>query len=110
MKIFRYILILCILYLSVSLKGQSISNLRFQEMYLSSDTLTLDSLIIVPGSIKISDSTGSIISPEFYTFIAMSGILIFDNTKNISGKIKIEYRVFDYELFAPYNKIGRAHV
>lgn len=76
--------------------GKSIaqSNLREKKFILVSDTLQLDTLSIVPGSIHISDKNG-FWKEEDYVLLAAKAQIVF--RKKTNDTVSVRYRVFpDY--------------
>jgi hypothetical protein len=79
-------------------------SLRQKDIHINSDTIRIDTLSIVPGSIKLIDESGLQINPDnvFYDYAA-SVLIIKNNFQNYNGKsIKIEYRVLPINLTKPY--------
>lgn len=72
------------------LPGDSLSNLRFKRILATSDTLHLDSLSIVPGSVKIAE-----LARNDYQVVHDAGLLIFN--KLPADSLSVLYRVFPFK-------------
>lgn len=76
-------------------KSQSLNNIRSKEIDLISDTLKLDSLLIVPGSEILRDGNNSIIPDTLYNIEYSKSLLIFHKDINdIKQTLEVTYRVF----------------
>lgn len=69
--------------------------------YQVKDTVQLDTLSIVPGSILLHDTLGVAINPEWYTIDEAKGLLIFklkttDSSNYLGSRIAATYRVFPF--------------
>lgn len=105
----QLVLILCVLLLSVSsgkLHAQQ-SNKRTRVLVVTSDTLKVDSLSIVPGSVELSrgriEGTDTLFEPmpaESYTVVHFSALLVLPQP--LPPIISITYQVFPYDLAKPY--------
>ena len=69
-------------------------NLRFRQMAVKGDSLRLDTLSIIPGSVQIKD----IIAAD-YQIDLVNAILVW-NRKPVFDSIQISYRVFPFKLNA----------
>ena len=66
---------------------------------VTSDTLVLDSLSIIPGSLFVTTNSGVLVDSTGYFLIYPEALLIFKNRTSLTGdSIKISYRVFPYSL------------
>ncbi len=80
------------------------SNIRYQTYSLKADTLLLDSLSIVPGTIAIRNTHGELVDTNTYTLRAFESQLIWKN-KPPADSVKIFFRVYPFALARPtYNK------
>ena len=86
--VLAYILIL----LSVSVSAQSLSNYRVKMMDVSQDTLSLDSLSLVHGSVIVSTEDGKLIASSEYQVLESESKIIF-NKSLIHKKLRLSYRV-----------------
>ncbi len=78
---------------------QNLSNIRKQTIYVTGDTLQLDTLSVIPGSEILRDASENIINSADYKIDHSKSLLIFDeNSKLLSKKITITYRVFPYNF------------
>lgn len=71
---------------------QQLSNYRSKEITLSTDTLVMDSLAIVPYS-EIIYLNDELVAPETYQFNYEKGLFIVKNDFILNKKVKILYRV-----------------
>ena len=83
------------------------SNFRKKNVPVSSDTIQLDTLSIIPGSIALTDSSGNIISTVLYSVKSESGILIlspqfFADSSFKKHPLIISYRVFPFLFSKTY--------
>jgi hypothetical protein len=76
-------------------KTQSLKNIRSKHIDLISDTLKLDSLLIVPGSEILTSGISTIIPDTLYHINYSESLLIIDGDMNdVKLPLKITYRVF----------------
>jgi len=75
-------------------KPRAVSNLRQKRLAVTTDTVSLDSLSIVPHSVSIRN-----LSADAYTLDYINAKLIW-RTKPSADSIEIRYRVFPYKLNA----------
>lgn len=71
--------------------AQDLSSRREQFLPLTSDTLKLDTLMVLPGSLQLI-ADGVVISPQQYTLYPAQGFLIWRNRPN-AKEIQVKYRV-----------------
>ncbi|PKQ62784.1 hypothetical protein BZG02_11330 [Labilibaculum filiforme] len=85
--------------------GQTQSNLRSKILYLNRDTIPLDSLLILPGTVKVYQQN-ELVNKDWYQINVGKGSFIPSQELKEKGEsIKIEYRVFDYNIKQPkYNR------
>jgi hypothetical protein len=81
--------------------AQVTSNRHNKKILVTSDSVTLDTLSIIPGTVLIQNNNGNIIDTSGYTLDYAKGILIFKQ-KTIE-EIYISYQTFPY-LFTKENK------
>jgi hypothetical protein len=88
------ILFLGILF-SLALQGQIYNNLRKKTVFLYTDTVTLDTLSIIPKSVIITSTKGVPIDTTHYKILFGSARIVVDSVlKSSYQSINIEYRVF----------------
>lgn len=76
-------------------KTQSLKNIRSKNIDLISDTIKLDTLLIVPGSEILTSGISSIIPDTLYHINYTESLLIIDgDTSEMKLPLKITYRVF----------------
>lgn len=93
---------MAVLLLGVQALGQRLSNLRQSIVPLSSDTVALDSLSLVPGSVYIRVA-GDSISPDRFLIDEGKGLLIWKpNERPKASTAAITYRVFPVRFTAPF--------
>ncbi|MCB2197082.1 MAG: hypothetical protein KQH79_14570 [Bacteroidetes bacterium] len=91
-KILFFILFILIWF---AVKSQNLNNVRSKNIDLISDTLKLDSLLIVPGSEILTSGMGTIIPDTLYYINYSESFLILDkDITDVKSPVKIIYRVF----------------
>jgi hypothetical protein len=83
-----------------SLHGQQWSSLRTQTFSISATEVKLDSLLIVPGSLRIADKSGQYIADSCFWVNYETNIVHFSNV--IPFPIHILYRVFPFDFRKSY--------
>ena len=63
-------------------------------MEIVSDSTKLDSLVIVPGSLKVSDASGEVVD-SIYTINYAQSLFVWKGTK--PTKLTLSYKVFDFD-------------
>ena len=101
MKKAATILILFFVLLCVKIQAQNFSNFRIKNITISSDTLKLDSLSIIPKTLLITKADGASLDTSAYRMDYANGWLIIKNhelyVNELKGKsLKISYRVFPF--------------
>lgn len=92
------VLIIVILLLPAGLLSQDLSGLRHKTLIAASDTILLDTLRIVPGSVLLMKSGKKIINDNLYTSDAVNSRLILKPGFPYKGEeIDVTYRVFTSE-------------
>lgn len=84
--------------LSIPVMGQERGGVRSKQLVLSSDTLKLDTLSLVPGSIRIANPAGEEIDSSKYTVLFAESIIIFDRRSIRSDSLSISYKTFPFDL------------
>lgn len=82
---------------AIWVKAQVSSNIRYQPYAISADTVKLDSLSIVPGTLVVRGKTGEIIDTNRYQLHAFRSILIWKD-KPAADSVKIFFRVYPFAL------------
>lgn len=78
--------------------GQTQSNLRSKIIHLNRDTIQLDSLLILPETVKVSHGK-QLLDKSWYELILSKGLFVpSDKLKTYNDSISIEYRIFDYNI------------
>ena len=84
--------------------SQSQSNIRYKSFAVSKDTLSLDSLSVVPNTIVVRANGNEIVDGADYTIKAFESKLIW-RKKPSADSVKIFFRVFPFSLAGEtYNK------
>jgi hypothetical protein len=86
-------------------QGQDLSNLRRKTIALTSDTITLDTLSIIPSSLAVLDLQGNIIDNNLYSF--SFGSAEFYPTvqlRSMHSVVDVEFRVFPILFEQTYQK------
>lgn len=92
----------CIL-LSAKSLAQELSNKRSHQYIISSDTITLDSLSIIPGSFFLADSTGQKIDSTLYILNTMNSTIIISQAfREKHTTFKASYKVFPVSFSKNY--------
>lgn len=92
--------ILTVLLSSIFIGGvhaQSISNFRSKKVVVQNDSIVLDTLSIVPGSIRIYSETGMLKSTDFRLY-PVEAVVRFNEEKWVGKELSFNYRVFDFNL------------
>ena len=82
-------------------KSQTIGNFRSNLLIVSGDTLSIDSLSIVPGSEILLDNNKSIIKSNNYTIDYIKGFLVLSDSiiaNKLHTPLTIHYRVFPFNF------------
>lgn len=86
-------------------QGQDLSNLRRKTIALTSDTITLDTLSIIPSSLAVMDLHGNIIDNNLYSFsFGSAEIYPTVQLRSMHSVIDVEYRVFPFLFEQTYQK------
>lgn len=101
----RLIILLILPLVLLSAKGQDLNNLRRKTIALTSDTITLDTLSIIPSSLKVYNLQGSSINKNMYSF-SFSSAQLYPTAKlrKTYNQITVEYRVFPMLFEQTYEK------
>lgn len=104
MKLLRLNGILLLLLLCAAASAQDLSRLRFKTVPLSGDTLLLDTLSIVQGSLVVRDANNRLLDSSSYHFDAVKSFLVW-KTRPATDSITVAYRTFPFSLArVVYNK------
>lgn len=101
-----FLIFLAAALIGLSAFGQSSGNFRQRVIsVIPGDSIKLDSLSIIPGSLKIAADSVTI-TPELYTVNYESGILFWKASPDSidSLQVKVFYRVFPYSLTATFKR------
>jgi len=80
------------------------NSLRQKEIIVQTDSIVLDSLSLVPGSIVLTDQNGEIIPASDYYLNNIASVIVFTKTSGFytGKKLKIKYRVFPINFAKSY--------
>ncbi len=88
---------------STSTNAQELSNYRTKNISISNDTLKIDTLPIIFGSLRVQDLNGQLIKPENYYVEHQKGLFIWVNKPNIE-EANVMYRVYFANFFAKQSR------
>jgi hypothetical protein len=87
------------------LYGQEFGNLRRKELVLLTDTIILDTLSIIPGTIKLYYPSGEPVANSSFTAnYAKASIVLAKEITAKENRLTVEYRVFPLLLEMVYSK------
>jgi len=70
---------------------------------INSDTINLDSLSLIPGTLKLLDDKGKVIDPSNYSLNALKSELIWKKDSPYRGqKIQAEYKTYPFNFYQDY--------
>lgn len=95
----KHLILFILLIISISsLFGQSENNLRQQKILINRDTVLLDSLLILPSTVKVFYA-GKEVNKEWYKIDSKNGKFIANRKlKTLNDTIIVNYRVFSYNI------------
>jgi len=91
--IFCFFIILC-----AASHAQSSSNLRTREIDITRDSIQLDSLLILPATIKLKVANTLLDSTYYHLNLAQGLFIPKAKLKALGTKARISYRVFNYKV------------
>ena len=97
----RRIIIAILLFLNLGIVAQDLSSLRTKTLHITTDTLSLDTLAIMPGSLFMFDVQQNRIPDSLYQVLPAEGSVVIDPAR-VKGEITVKYRVLSPEIFLPY--------
>jgi hypothetical protein len=86
-----------------SMQAQDWSNNRIAALALSSDTIHLDTLSVVPGSVRVMLRRDVVADTNHYRLDYAKSLIIWNN-KPAPDSLFIEYRVFSFNFNRTYNR------
>ncbi|MGQ0827511.1 MAG: hypothetical protein ACT4ON_03845 [Bacteroidota bacterium] len=101
MKILKTILFFLLLILSADVFAQNTGNRHSKQLAITGDTLQLDTLSLVPGSISLTTTSGTLLDTSFYKINYAEGLLILNRNKLLENNISIDSLNTSYKTF-PY--------
>lgn len=99
----RKIFLIFIFLSSVALQAQELSNLRNSTMSANRDTIVVDSLSLIPGSVDIFYQNGQPLDTNAYTIHHASSEIILDRKMMQDDSLEISYRVFPLSFSKPFS-------
>ncbi len=97
----RRIIIAILLFLDLAIVAQDLSSLRTKTLHINSDTISIDTLVIMPGSVFMFDEQQNRIPDSLYHVLPAEGSVVLDPSR-VKGEITVRYRVLSPEIFLPY--------
>ncbi|MCX6295138.1 MAG: hypothetical protein NTX97_03555, partial [Bacteroidetes bacterium] len=97
----RIIAVFIFLFFCICSYSQNTGNSHFRSFSATSDTLKLDSLSLVPGSFKLSTSSGKVLDTSFYKLDLGAGVIICNRKKLKENNIVFDSLQVNYKTF-PY--------
>jgi hypothetical protein len=97
----RILLFYLVIFSLSGLNAQDLSNLRKREILITGDSLIIDSLSIVPGSLFIFDKNNLLLPDSLYSIDNPSSELKFD-TCLLGMTVTLNYRVFHTNFLKPF--------
>lgn len=91
-------LLLLALLLPLALHAQERGGSRTKNLVLSSDTVRLDTLSLIPSSVIVRDSRGDTIDASLFRINAAGGYLVFDRKALGPDTLVITYRTLPFDL------------
>ncbi len=99
----RTILFFLLLLLCTDGYAQYPANRRTKQVFITNDSIQLDSLSIVPGSLTLTTMDGTAVDSSFYKINFGEGKLIINRKKLVQDSIVLSYQTFPY-LFSAETK------
>ena len=101
-RVFIHLIFLCLALLTtVHVRGQQNSTLRSKQVATDRDTLRLDSLPMLPGSLRVIAPGGGPVDSSYYAWDALHS-LFWWNKKPAFDSVRIRYRVLSIDLNRVY--------
>lgn len=89
--------------LSWSAQAQQSGSLRTQRVFVRGDSLQIDSLPILPGSLQVKTNQGYLFENTDYKLNLQNSLVVF--TKDINDTIEVNYRIIALDILRPrFNK------
>jgi len=99
----------CLLLLGGILQADAQSNLRYKLLPIAGDTLRLDTLSIVPGTLTIRDADDTMVDTADFDFLPYQSLLVWKK-KPSATQVKLFYRVYPFNFTAErFNKSNQAY-
>lgn len=76
--------------------SQVFRNYQTREIQVNQDTVKIDSLSIIPGSVMLKNNLGKIIDTSFYSVNYPHALLIIKNNGLKKKKLMVNYKIFPY--------------
>ena len=103
----RLLFILICPLMVLNAEGQNLVNLRNKVVILPADSLHIDSLSIVPGSLIVFSPGGRLLNDTIYRVDYPASVIYPDALNAIYDSLTISYRVFPVDLLKPSMKKDR---
>ncbi|NTW32949.1 MAG: hypothetical protein HGB12_10025 [Bacteroidetes bacterium] len=83
--------------------AQVYTNYRVKKIFIKTDTITIDTLSLINGSLLLTDSLGNKIDSSYYTVKYTDAVLLLKPSFNKNIKtLFVSYKVFPYNFSASY--------
>ncbi|MCX6256880.1 MAG: hypothetical protein NTW49_03135 [Bacteroidia bacterium] len=101
----KTIIIICLLVHYLTGYSQDFSNLRTRNFLLINDSIKIDTLSIIPGSVKVFMNDHRLADSSFFIDYANALLVFRDNFQRNSNSVavKIQYRVFPFSFTQPFS-------
>lgn len=90
-----------LIFLCAACYAQYTGNGYTRKISITADTIVLDTLSIIPQSVKISTTSGAVIDTTFYKINYAEGFLVCNRAAIGSDSLMVSYRTFPYLFSAP---------
>lgn len=98
---YKLFLTVVLLFMITGVFAQYTDNRHFKEIALISDSVVVDTLSLVPSSIKITTPDGNTVDSLLYTIDYANALLVFKQGSQRPENIAISYQTFPYLFSAP---------
>jgi len=100
----QLILLICFFTVDFVYGQENLSNIRTKDLLISSDTIYIDTLSIVPNTFILEDNYSNALQDSSIIIDYVKALFIVKKNKQkyIGSKIKVKYRVFPYNFSKKY--------
>ncbi|MBK7971371.1 MAG: hypothetical protein IPK08_21900 [Bacteroidetes bacterium] len=93
---------------STPVLAQPLSNVKQKYIATNSDSVTFDSLSVVPGSLAVYFRDGSKVPDSLYKYKEPNPVIAFSKTRQLPDSILLVYRTFPLLLNKPFRNRDRS--